>query len=76
MSDTEQRLAGSRSRMIETLERTQATIIDVIRQNEVLAEDPDHRESALHRVGEGRAELERVTAELANLRAGRALGSS
>lgn len=46
------------------------------RQNEVLAEDPDHRESALHRVGEGRAELERVTAELANLRAGRALGSS
>ena len=76
MSDTEQRLAGSRSRMIETLERTQATIIEVIRQNEVLAEDPDHRESALQRVGEGRAELERVTAELANLRAGRALGSS
>lgn len=33
-------------------------------------------ESALQRVGEGRAELERVTAELANLRAGRALGSS
>ena len=33
-------------------------------------------ESALQRVGEGRAELKRVTAELANLRAGRALGSS
>jgi hypothetical protein len=76
MSDTDQRRAESRSRMIETLERTQATIIDVIRQNEVLAEDQDHRESALQRAGEGRAELERVTAELANLRAGRALGSS
>jgi hypothetical protein len=59
--------------MIETLERTQAGITDLIRQNEVLAEDPDHRESALQRVREGRAELAHVTAELANLRAGRDL---
>lgn len=70
--DARRRIDDSRRRLVSTLEQALASAHDSMRQNAILARNPEQRTLALERMREVQAEVDRITRDLAKIRAANA----